>query len=598
MLRPLRRKPRIPDLYTYDLEWYPQTLQLRMVGFFDGHAYRAFRDVESFFEHVLTGRYHGGRFYAHFGGRFDIVYLLPTLLRAKYKVELMFSGSSVVRARVERGRYWWDFCDSQFLLKVSLKALGESVGLEKLDCPFDAPWDELEEYNRRDCEILYRALSWSLRLITDLGGELKYTLASTAMHLFRSQFLRAPIVTQRTLNAVVRPAYIASRVEDIRRRSSAGYCYDVNSSFPFSMQVAPLPGDLTVINRKRGDLAIVRAKVKVPDMFLPPLPYRPHAGGRIYFPVGEWEGWFASPDLDLLEEAGGRTMIILEAYHFAPRTEFGDYVRTIYPLRQEETDEFRRYFLKILLNALYGKTAERELKEHFIFHPTFTSCPHDGEHIEDGISTCLRRVRPGVIAVREVRAVPHAHVPVAAITTSRSRATLTRAAWRAEQLAYLDTDSIHSVTQYASSSALGDLKFEYAYQEGLFLGPKAYSVAPDEAYRTKAKMGDNRYMVKMKGFPRMSREQFEGLARGQGITFEQFRGPRLALRDGERGGMKLESITKRLHSICTLCGREAKQGTCRDHGADYVSFSSKVQAKRCHEGDSSRPWHVSELVGS
>jgi hypothetical protein len=594
MIRRLTKPAKQLNYGVYDLEWYPDTLQLRLLGVKLHGRFKAYTDVRDFFLDILTPENSGITLFAHYGGRFDIVHLFSPLLRAGYRVDCAFSGSAAVRVIVSTSRYSWVFADSQFLFKTSLAALGKSVGLEKGSCSFDAPLPELIEYNERDCDILDKALSRAIELMTILGGQLRFTLASTALDLFRRRYLRQDIPTQRTLNRLFRAAYVASRVEPLRETLSDGHSSDINSSFPYSMKSEPLPGKLLSIDRQIADLCIFEADVTVPECFLPPLPYR-HLTS-VYFPTGSWRGWYSTPDAALLERCGGRIERVYQSYHFEPQTDLADYVTDVYGLRVKETDEFWVYFLKILLNALYGKFGEREEKERILINPDFTSCPHDGMHVMDGVSTCMRMIRPGIFAIKDEREIAHCHLPIPILTTARSRALIAHYVMASETPAYLDTDCVWSKTRWPSSKELGQLKYEFAFRNGHFLAPKAYAA---EAWIEKSPCPFCRQergphycdVVRMKGFPKMSRADFDHLAAGGSIAVDRFRGPRTALRIG----IGQDSGFKGLSRVCAICGTFTHD-TCPAHGARVI-VRSRMLPKRCHLADgSSRPWSVDELT--
>jgi hypothetical protein len=526
---------------------------------------------------------------------------------------MAMSGSAVIRATVGDGRHKWYFCDSQFLFKTSLKKLGRAVGLEKLDCDFDAPLDQLIEYNRRDCKILYRALNWADSLVRDLGGELRPTLASTAMTLFRRAYLRQNVPTSPTLNAEVRPGYVSARIEKIRARSAAGRYSDITSSFPFSM-TNPLPGAHVATNRRDGEWAICQAEVEVPDCYLPPLPVRVPKRG-CFFPTGRWIAWYTSIDLRLLESCGGRILRILKAYHFTPFSDLRAYMLDVHSIRSGETDEFRRYFLKILMNALYGKFSERETKERIVKDPPRTSCWHNGAHLdESGQSSCIRKIRPGIYAVLESVDVPHAHVPIPMFTTANSRRLLWEYGSRAERLAYWDCDGMLAETGFPDSGGLGGMKLECEYVDAHIIAPKAYAfraIGQSGAMQEvkDAAPGALVDIVKFKGFPRLTRAEFDALARGEGKLVEQFRAVKTAMRPrGEdRRPVRIGSDhwMKFISHACGVCGAYIQEshepgaslGGCPVHGRADVVPKSVLRPKRCDEGDNdSRPWKYSEII--
>jgi hypothetical protein len=590
VLTPLTRKPREIRYLTYDIEWYPESLEVRVVGLYDGQSYKPFYSVKDFLAFILTSRFAGARFYAHYGGRFDIVHLLPTLLEGGYKVELYLSGSSASRVIVSDGRHKWLLCDSKFLLAdaagnkgTALRSLGKLVGLEKGECAFDAPIAELVEYNRLDCIILYKVLTWVYDICLDLGCEFRFTLASLALDLFRRRFLKGKISTGEGVNSFASKAYTSSRVEVIRPVLHGGACFDVNSLFPAAMSCAPLPGNLIRVDRDIGDMTIAHCRVSVPDGYIPPTPVR--YGASIFFPTGQWDGHYTTDDLQLLEDYGGRVVRVYEAHHFEKQTYLEDFVSVIFPLKKNALSPFERYFFKILLNALYGKFGEREEKETVILNPESTSCPHNGEHVVNGVSQCVRRISAGVFAFQERREVPHRHVPISAVITARGRAILHRKGATATNLAYWDCDSIWSNSEYEVSDELGDLKREpYDIERAVFLAPKAYAV-----YQKTGKP-----VVHVKGMRRLSIDEFESLSRGERLSGEMFAAPKTALR--MKGARRIATV-KGLSHVCSIC-QAFIDDECPDHPNDARVLRARLRPKRCvdHASNTSRPWTFTEIT--
>src|SRR5687768_12723103 len=74
-----KRREFIRDFLTYDLEWIPGTLQVRLVGVFDGSRYRCYSSLEAFIANELTHKNRGKWFYAHAGGLADFQFVLEQL---------------------------------------------------------------------------------------------------------------------------------------------------------------------------------------------------------------------------------------------------------------------------------------------------------------------------------------------------------------------------------------------------------------------------------------------------------------------------------------------------------------------------------------
>lgn len=524
MIEPFTGKQRKKRFLVYDLEWYPKTLQLRLAGLFDGADYHSFVTIGDFLDFVLRRKYNKATFFAHAGGLYDVQFLFEWLLNNphRYKVTSFFSGSSAVLVKITDGTNSWTFCDSFWLLRDSLARIGESLGRHKTadswqceakrrdgvcehegKCMFYAPMKELRDYNEQDCRILHDAIERFEDEILGLGGELRCTIASTALHLFRSSYLKSAIETSPEVNLEIRSSYIASRVEVLQRESGPGNYYDINSSFPNSMK-SPLPGTLRSIGDrlpKAGTLWFADCEVSVPEMYFPPIAYRKHFSGKVFFPWGQWRAWFSRPDLENALGNGVKITKVHKAYTFEPFYEMGEYVDDIYGRRQRTGDAFSRLTYKNLMNNLYGKFAESEEKTTIVLNPDSFECPHGGAHKVGSVSECVEMIQPGVIAIDETREIPHAHIPITAWITAASRVALGKRVVEQilpanRDLYYLDTDSLLTDATLETSPNLGQLKLEKTFQHGRFLAPKLYALDED---------------IKAKGFSKLTIEEFNHL---------------------------------------------------------------------------------------
>lgn len=553
-IRPLDKAPKPLTFSVYDLEWYPRTYKLRLIGVRDEDGYRAYSSVADFLEDELVGHKSGRTFFAHAGGLSDVQFIFEELLRGDYrarglKLDAAMSGSAAIRVTIRRDRACWHFADSYWLFRDRLSKIGKSLGLAKGGdfrcshypdchhycdsfnrdgacdhdpaegcgmCIFYAPFAVLRDYNERDCEILWLALLRFQEEVNELGGQLRRTIAGTALDLFRRAHLTESIPTNAGLNERIRPGYIASRVEPFRFRCTTAKYYDFNSSFPTSMS-RPQPGFyLGRAETWDGEpTSFIRARVSVPDCYVPPLPYRHPKTGAVFFPTGRWSGLFSGSDLELLVELGGRIDKIKTVYRFQPFSDLASYVKEIYGRREKETDEFRRLVYKYLLNSLYGKFGESSDKRKIVFSddPTAISGYAEG-HVE--------MLTPGVFLVRQSARVEHAHVAISASITSMSRALLTRALVKgssdSHELYYADTDSVITTAELPTGTGLGALKLEKEVKSGRFVAPKMYMVNGEP---------------KIKGFPHLTREWFDRVV--DGAPFEVRRMARLyeILNDGE-----------------------------------------------------------------
>lgn len=542
-------KPRdFRQFLTYDLEWVPGTLEVRLVGVYDGKRYRHYRSVHEFVMNELTSKNRGKWFYAHAGGLADFQFLLEYLTDQGgfeydsdgnlvkqsghgYTVEGSFSGSSAIIVHVTKGKNVWHFIDSYWLMRDKLRNIGKWVGIEKGntdECPIfyeNAPLTELLHYNYLDCLILWKAVDLFESILIELGGMLKMTQASCAMELFRRRFLKKDIHTSSSVNEISREAYFASRVEVFMREAFDSYYYDVNSSFPFSM-THTVPGELIGSFSKRlpdsDNPYLAECTVEVPDMYMPPLPVRHR--GRLFFPTGTWKGWYSNIDIELLERVGGRIAQVHESMEFEKCDDLKDYAETLYGLRKN-SEGFPKLAYKYLLNSLYGKFAESSEKSGFVINPM---------EVKEGWNMLF----PGAFLYEQTVSIPHMHVPMSVHITSIARRTLYDYMAESSQVHYCDTDGFSSKNQIHRNvgNELGQIKLEKTLRRGLFVQAKVYmldgtTVDGKELLQRKTEKcsycggshDESVEGVKAKGFSRMSPEKFEALLEDRDVEYTRMK---------------------------------------------------------------------------
>lgn len=564
----------------YDLEWVPRSLRVRTVGVYDGQRFRRYATVEAFIQRELTSSNRGKWFYAHFGGGSDLQFVLHTIhtLHPDISATGSFSGASLIICHIKRRNNVWHFLDSYWLLRAPLAKIGEALGMAKTGPDKETEdarkWyatvadDELHPYNEQDCRILWHAINSFENVVLDLGGVLQMTLASTAMTLFRRQYLSREIVTCDAVNDLARGAYIASRVEVFERECSSAYYYDVNSSFPYAM-TAPLPGAFKEYHTRLTDRllrdenpCLIRARIEVPEAYLPPLPYRTRSASRIYFPVGVWEEWFTNIDMAVLLENGGRIIKASEILEFEPFTDMAAYVATIYAARKAATSEFESMTFKLLLNTLYGKTAEMSTKSRLLLNPSENqleqlqrpdpdcpTCKGRGTYHKAPCLCTMRYYRgPGLWAQEFEVGVPHVHVPIAAQVTAIARRTLYNHLVASAEVYYCDTDGFATSDTYEESSIVGGLKLEKIVDAGLFIAPKVYRL---QARLKREGIWKPELILKAKGFSlgknrEVAAKRFSDLAAGMEVEIERMARIRENLQHGTLQP-KESIITKKVH---------------------------------------------------
>ncbi len=507
-------------------------MPVRLVGVYeggDGKGYRCYRNVEAFLDNELTSKNRGKWFYAHAGGLADFQFLLQKLIERKgYRIKASCSGSSLIIVHVSRGKNSWHFIDSFWLLKDKLRSIGKYVGISKgnedesEEFYRDASFETLREYNEIDCVILYRAIEQFEEALWELGGLLKMTQASCAMELFRRRFLKRSIETSSLANLISRESYFASRVEVFSKSCDNAWYYDVNSSFPYAMTF-PIPGEMThhVQGRMPNDYDRIftsDVEISVPDCVLPPMPTR--MGGRLFFPTGSWRGWFTSIDLELLERVGGKITRVHETLAFEKRDDLAEYATTLYDLRAKSAGTFMDVACKYLMNSVYGKFAECDMKSGIEIDPVSPGSSEEGWEM----------LFPGCFVHTHRIAIPHEHVPISAHITAIGRRTLFDYMSQSSEVHYCDTDGFSSSDQMESvEGVLGAIKLEKRIRHGEFVTQKVYKLEGEELKKgVWSELGEKG--IKAKGFSRMTHERFQTLIEGGDIEYSRMARSRELLR--------------------------------------------------------------------
>jgi hypothetical protein len=548
ILRPLLqgRKSRFP-FATYDIECpSKESLDFYCCGFFDGSKYWCFFSMADFLSHVLTKAYRGWRFFAHFGGRFDVHYVYDWLRAnepATY-MEINCSGSCVISLTVRKGKDYWRFTDSYRLLEASLATITHEFSVKHQKLVGRAFTDK--EYNEYDCRGLWEVLEIFFAEF-DICSE---TIASHAMRVFRSRFLHHDLYQPaRHIEEFCRAAYFGGRCEIYRYDEAVLNHYDINSLYPRAM-LDPVPVEYlmesTAIPDNDDRIGFFHVEIEQPDCYLPVLPVR---FDKLYFPVGKFEGIFTSMELRRAIEQGAKVRI-RQGHIFIAEPLLREFSLTLFDMKKQaelDGNNGRRWIVKKCVNSLYGKWGQRREQRTF-----FTDDGRTGSFpLPNGIAYSLMESRAAHI-------LPH----ISACITSRARLIIYDLLLQARNW-YTDTDSLFSESTYPVSHELGALKFE---GQGEF-----------QAYRLKEYKFQDSY--KIKGLPRSKnedailreaedRELQERYLAGEIILAERMIGWTESVRQGEVTVRRIIRPRQRL----------------------------EIRDKRARDGMDTRPWDVKELA--
>lgn len=261
--------------------------------------------------------------------------------------------------------------DNMNFFKSSLKVLGKSIGIEKMEMPINDD-SAMFIYCKRDVEIMIAAWRKLFRFLheNDLGNFSK-TIASQAFAAYRHRFMKTPIHIHTNEYAIgmERASYHGGRTEAYYIGNAPKQEYfmlDVNSMYPSVMKENEYPVQISRIYKNismqtakmylRAFAMTARCLVKTDE---PVFPVKQDA--KLIFPTGIFETVLTTREI---EYAIKNNMLrkIYSAVLYQKGNIFSEYVDYFYNLRlkyKNENDESFSYLCKLFLNSLYGKFGQR-----------------------------------------------------------------------------------------------------------------------------------------------------------------------------------------------------------------------------------------------
>ena len=550
--KPLRGKIHTQNILAFDIEGTGEAGGF-VCGAIAGDALSAFYTSRSAMhaDLVAYGR-DGFWIWSH-----NLQYDLPILEGEDFPLaDMLFTRYNLISAVYRGGARPAHFYDSTNLFpRHTVRMLGEMVGAPKGQLPEHifskltrgVPWEhftqfdqeQIRSYCSRDAWIVHRSVDMLQELVNSLGGELRATIAGTAMDLYRRAFHKWPWpVVDEQVNELVRPAYYGGRVENYAiGQVEHVNAYDITSLYPSAQNTArfPHPGHLEILQSPNAGRSpwtgegVARVDLSVPEEFVPALPYR--CTGRLFFPTGPMTGQWTLEELRQAQEQGVTVSkihwVLRSAVTYNPFTQF---VETLFELRLRylQNGERQANLVKLLLNSLYGRWG---------LNPSY------------GLQQ-IRRIEPGtdlstlqgyqtqaygdhLIAFGSLPALrypDYINVLFAAQITSAARIRLlAELRHQDEQLVYCDTDSILTRGQIQTGAGLGDWRMTMQDGSADMVGLKEYTLR-------NAIMG-TRYVAK--GVPAALQEEY---LRSGTVRFFHALGVREALREKRRPATWVETI--------------------------------------------------------
>jgi hypothetical protein len=480
---------------------------------------QTFRHLSQLVDKLLAWR---GWWWTWAGGVYDMLAIAEELLRLGIPCQAHLAGSRVSQLVSGDLRLVDAFALCPLPLDTACEIAGEPpVGPLGWDCrcgtgcggycsiteilPLDMQ-AELRAYCAEDARKGYRVVAALLELGQAQGYTMRATVGGTAWATARDWCDLPDASWHWSTARRIRRAYFGGRRIVGHAHARTGEAYDAVAAYPTAMIETALPyGESAELGDeraggayRRGVAGIYRATVRVPDDFLPALPWRA-PGGTTAYPHGRLRGAWTSLELAAAEDRG----VEIEEVHGAvvwpdgERKELAAFARHTVDARAAAGPETGLgLWYRELGNALTGKLAERPERMAVLLHPDpdkIVICDGRSERsVKSGccVGDCTGRCgawrqldgRGRIWGVPIYRPGNSAHVHWAAWITSSMRIRLLEAAERVGAgLAYAHTDSIWATDQYGTSTvpgvvgdAPGEWKHEGAWGDWECARPDAY----------------------------------------------------------------------------------------------------------------------------
>jgi len=405
------------------------------------------------------------------------------------------------------------FIDSMNYAQLSVKKMGDIIGISKLESPSflgkyplnQLQWDQLKEYNIRDSIVTFEFMKFLIKAFEDLGATFKLTIASTSMSLFKNKYLKQKYyIHKEDILKEIFKSYYGGRTEAFKRGifTNANY-YDFNSLYPSVMynKVYPDPNTLrtTRLNTNKYIMnyeGVSNIEINIPYTNIPVLPHRAK-NGKVIFPCGNLKGWYTHIEIrEAIKQGAILTKVYKTHYYMRTCSPFKDYVSTLYNKRLEykKINSPMQYVTKIFMNSLYGKFGQRFTNKENTIHESLVT-----KRDLDNATNIIRN--KDYFVLRQDTKPSSFCVPIWAVyIASYSRLKLFKVLKDNDPI-YCDTDSIITKNTLKYSKKLGDLDLEIKIKEGVVVRPKFYAL-----------VDENTQYVKIKGLSRrLSYYEFIGL---------------------------------------------------------------------------------------
>lgn len=392
VLNKIHGKIFIKKIIAFDTETHDNNQQFTLGSTYDGTEHKIYYDKETMRKYLLDKR-HQNTLLCATNLQFDfcaledlknfkdynIISRSGRFIQVKKQVKYenkKYQGHDVVFANV--------FIDSLNHYAGSVESAGKIINIHKLEQPYflgqeprnSDEWNELLTYNKQDTKVTYELMKFLQDTYNHLGCEMKTTISSTALDLWKRKYLPCELIREDyilgfRIKDEIFKTYYGGRTEIYGRgllkstNKKKWRLLDFNSLYPSCMlNKFPLPQSIvkpenkTIENIKEYE-GFSDVEIECDYMFYPLLPYRDFKLGKLIFPVGRWRSSYTHLELRRALELGYRINKIHSQYIYKKTFyPFRDYVNDLYNKRLEYKNDNNpmEVVVKLFLNCFSHDT--------------------------------------------------------------------------------------------------------------------------------------------------------------------------------------------------------------------------------------------------
>ena len=426
--------------------------------------------------------------YAHFGGKFDFLYLLDFIFReVEYGIvngSLFDSHGRIIAFEIaDSFDRRIQFRDSFSLLplglnKLSNSLLGETKLIEDIENWQEYSYEQIEQYAIDDCIKLYKILELvASHFMTD---RLSLTLGSQALSILMEMYNIDTLPFEKPNRAIYNfelSGNFGGHVDVYKRYASPVIEYDINSAYPYAaIQTGCCEGKGVLVSDRTAGTAGVYLVTAHINFFNPPLPKRlKHKGTKkLIFANGKTKFFVTDIFID-------RYPHLIEKIHSGieyavDKSFFVEYMSHWYAYRNKGAAH--NLVGKLLMNNLIGKFSIKRVRDSMMIG--------DGADIYYDVEKRIGKKKKTIDFWYSCPAVNSRITEFTRLQLFEYQNEIGH-----DHIVYSDTDSIYADVDLDGyhSKELGALKKEKSYERGYFLAPKLYGCFSDDGDRKIAAKG-------------------------------------------------------------------------------------------------------------